>query len=149
MNKFCLQFGCDSKLVLEYSWDPPMTQPKSEKVPEKPPQDVSQEPSPDNTEEEIKKIETDSDLAYTLKRLISIAKLHYRKNVIKCPCGHVCHANKQTSVKPKPIVNKAPKVPENKSQQDASEVSRFEEGIRRSMIMRDILAGHHHQRIER
>lgn len=118
-----LMFGCDSKIILEYSWDLPIVDTSqingSEKSEEKNAQENGIETSlnTDNTEEEINKIEHTVDLANTLKRLISVAKLHYRKNIIKCPCGHVCNGNKPNVSKTKPSLIKPVKVPEHKTQE--------------------------------
>lgn len=57
-----------------------------------------------------------------MKRLISIAKLHYRKNIVKCPCGHICNGVKPPAAKPKPIINKIVKVTETKTE-EISEVT--------------------------
>lgn len=123
-----LMFGCDSKIILEYSWDLPVecksstSQLKGDKLTENENKMMSEvvcDISTDNTEEEINQIEASNDLANTLKRLISIAKLHYRKNIVKCPCGHVCNGNKQNVVKCKPPIIKMTKVPEYKAQENA------------------------------
>lgn len=93
-----MQFGADGKLILEYSWDkvthPIIEEIKTEIVEDSIKSDTDQEIS---TKDSIEKTECDleeekppSDLNLSLLRLLSVAKLHYRKNMIKCPCGHVC-----------------------------------------------------------
>lgn len=44
----------------------------------------------------------------SLKQLLSVAKLHYRKNMVKCPCGHVCGSPNKSQSKAK-IVHKPSK----------------------------------------
>ncbi|XP_072384803.1 protein cramped [Diabrotica undecimpunctata] len=94
LGEIYLMFGVNSKLILEYSWDPPVT-PKTETT--------------DDTKTEVE----DSDVAElsaanlgkklslsdSLLQLLSVAKLHYRKNIIKCPCGHVCGAKNNVQLK--------------------------------------------------
>lgn len=126
-----LMFGCDSKIVLEYSWDLPTNDTSrvnnnnnnnsNTKIEEKNAQENNVETTNlnnDNIQEEIDKSDHNVDLANTLKRLISLAKLHYRKNIVKCPCGHVCNGNKQNVSKTKPsIIKVVNKVPEHKTQE--------------------------------
>lgn len=69
-------------MVLEYSWD------NSEC-------EAGFRSATDSEEEEIE--ERPSIVNLALKRLLSVAKLHYRKNLIKCPCGHVCGGSESTS----------------------------------------------------
>lgn len=44
----------------------------------------------EKTESDLEEESPPNDLNLSLQRLLSVAKLHYRKNMIKCPCGHVC-----------------------------------------------------------
>lgn len=76
---------------MEYSWDKP-THPKTEQVKtetiiktENESDAVTEKPESDLEDEK-----PPNDLNLSLQRLLSVAKLHYRKNMIKCPCGHVC-----------------------------------------------------------
>lgn len=56
---------------------------------------------------ELEEDKSQRDLNLSLQRLLSVAKLHYRKNMIKCPCGHVCGgSSKNTSQKQKGGSNK-------------------------------------------
>ncbi|KAK5644228.1 hypothetical protein RI129_008073 [Pyrocoelia pectoralis] len=94
IGELYLMFGSNSKLILEYSWDRDLetkicdndTEIKTEEGESKDPQMIVQG---------------------TLSRLLSIAKMQYRKNIIHCPCGHVCNGNKPSTGKSKPL---APKV---------------------------------------
>lgn len=81
-NFFEIQYGSDSKLVLEYSWD-------------------SLTKSEDNKKE--------NDLTNSLKKLLSLAKLHCDKTVVKCTCGHVCGGKTTTQQFKKPITAKVVK----------------------------------------
>ncbi|XP_017783762.1 PREDICTED: protein cramped [Nicrophorus vespilloides] len=110
-----LMFGSDSMVCLVYSWD------EQEGI-----QLIKEEESINETVDNETVIESDNsdncnnyerlnhkpdELSVTLKRLLSIAKLHYRKNIVKCPCGHVCGApNKGNGTKTKPTVRKNPVV---------------------------------------
>ncbi|CAH0560200.1 unnamed protein product [Brassicogethes aeneus] len=71
-----LMFGHDSKLILEYSWDDKPIKTEENKDPKEP---------------------YNPELSVSLNKLLSVAKMHYRKNIIKCPCGHVCGS--KTSLK--------------------------------------------------
>lgn len=93
-------FGHNSTLVLEYSWDP---------------QNI---PPPKSEITDIIKTEPESepvipppalDLSEPLSKLLSVAKLHYRKNIIKCPCGHVC-GNKTNAQLKKDVETKIRKI---------------------------------------
>ncbi|CAH1111673.1 unnamed protein product [Psylliodes chrysocephalus] len=95
-----LMFGHNSTLVLEYSWDP---------------QNI---PPPKSEITDIIKTEPESepvipppalDLSEPLSKLLSVAKLHYRKNIIKCPCGHVC-GNKTNAQLKKDVETKIRKI---------------------------------------
>lgn len=83
IGELYLMFGQDSKLTLEYSWDPPnklkTEQEESELL----------QPEPDT--------KTPNELSTTLKKLLSVAKLHYSKEKVHCPCGHVCGGPKTPS----------------------------------------------------
>ncbi|KAF5283702.1 hypothetical protein FQA39_LY17250 [Lamprigera yunnana] len=103
VGELYLMFGSNSRLVLEYSWD------------------VDKEVIPkiencDNNEidisgQTISCLHESSKIRNTLDRLLSIAKLQYRKNLVKCPCGHVCSGNKSNINKTKPPITKV-KLPE-------------------------------------
>lgn len=104
MHLFIFQFGSDSKLILEYTWDEEVIK-KENETSEK--ENIE---SSDDIEANLKSEYKDSlinnpnDLSVTLKRLLSVAKLHYRKNRIQCPCGHVCEdTSKQSSTKSKTV----------------------------------------------
>lgn len=86
-----LQFGNDSKLELEYSWDTPdhlKSEPEENGATASP--DISVTYSDDNKK-------TPNQLSVTLKKLLSVAKLHYRKERVRCPCGHVCGGTSKTT----------------------------------------------------
>ncbi|CAG9860969.1 unnamed protein product [Phyllotreta striolata] len=95
LGELYLMFGQNSKLILEYTWDPPnITQPdpevkdiKTEII-----DDILNITSPLTPSPNL-------DLGESLSKLLSIAKLHYRKNMIKCPCGHVCGAKNNAQLK--------------------------------------------------
>lgn len=79
-----LMIGSDSKIVLEYSWDKP---------------EVKEEKPKNEELGEDEGIESNSDVSQSLRKLLSVAKLHYRKNMIKCPCGHVCGSKNNSQIK--------------------------------------------------
>lgn len=113
-NNFCLilvilKIGHEGKVILEYSWDG-----ADEPQPCIVKQEVDAEkPIVDNTE----KNKSLNPLNASLDRLLSVAKLHYRKNIIKCPCGHVCGGpTKPTSSGPtKPSCGKTKNTPSKNS----------------------------------
>lgn len=118
-----LMFGTDSKLELEYSFHHyPDIKPKCEPIDITSPTpaiDIVSTDHPHITDSSlssnhechnpitIEPLETSNsgtvvlnektpihnDLSATLKRLLSVAKLHYRRNIVRCPCGHVCNGN--------------------------------------------------------
>lgn len=111
-----LQFGSNSSLVLEYGWDEPeKITPKTETETCDSTNNDNQDASVNNTsnptpgpstEDDLlkKPVEEGSNLKATLERLLSIAKLHYRKNIVHCPCGHVCGNSKSnTTIRSKPV----------------------------------------------
>ncbi|KAK4887661.1 hypothetical protein RN001_003932 [Aquatica leii] len=100
VGELYLMFGSNSKLVLEYSWDNP-----DEVVPKKENCDSIEV----NKNEQVEaSLANDIGVVQgTLQRLLSIAKLQYRKNIVKCPCGHVCSGNKPSANKTKLPVAKA------------------------------------------
>lgn len=51
----------------------------------------------DSSEGDYEEETPPNDLNLSLHRLLSVAKLHYRKNMIKCPCGHICGGNAKNS----------------------------------------------------
>lgn len=77
----------DGKLILEYSWDKLI---KMEQIKTETADFIKTENENDKIENELDGEAPPSDLNLSLQRLLSVAKLHYRKNMIKCPCGHVC-----------------------------------------------------------
>ncbi|KAJ8981313.1 hypothetical protein NQ317_015446 [Molorchus minor] len=81
----------DSKLILEYAWDSNTIKENGCKVEECVNPYENGDISDDNTKE--------LDLSISLSKLLSVAKLHYRKNIIKCPCGHVCGAKNNVQLK--------------------------------------------------
>lgn len=104
------QFGTEGKLILEYSWDK-VEPPKADDI------KVETADCATNPENETKDPEAElegekppNDLNLSLQRLLSVAKLHYRKNMIKCPCGHVCGGTAKSS---------APAQKQNKSKKDS------------------------------
>ncbi|XP_008192098.1 protein cramped isoform X2 [Tribolium castaneum] len=84
IGEIYLMYGCDSKMVLEYSWDCLIK-------------------SNDETKQE-------NDLTNSLKKLLSLAKIQSEKPVMKCTCGHVCGKPSTQQFK-KPV---APKVVKQK-----------------------------------
>nr|CAH7749649.1 unnamed protein product [Callosobruchus chinensis] len=101
LGEIYLMFGSESKLILEYSWDKNSST-KQNKVELSPDSGVEIKTDSNEPEEEEMFIENlkKLDISTALMKLLSTAKLHYRKNVISCPCGHVCGTN--TSMK-KPL----------------------------------------------
>ncbi|GLV35215.1 cramped [Carabus blaptoides fortunei] len=91
IGEMYLMFGNDSKLELEYSWDTPdhlKSEPEENSVP------ASSEINVTDIDEDQK---TPNQLSMTLKKLLSVAKLHYRKERVRCPCGHVCGGTPKTT----------------------------------------------------
>ncbi|XP_028128511.2 uncharacterized protein LOC114324835 [Diabrotica virgifera virgifera] len=95
LGEIYLMFGVNSKLVLEYSWDPPETL-KTEST-----DDTLKTAGedPDVAELSAANLGKKLSLSDSLLQLLSVAKLHYRKNIIKCPCGHVCGAKNNVQLK--------------------------------------------------
>ncbi|KAJ8911082.1 hypothetical protein NQ315_000542 [Exocentrus adspersus] len=89
LGELYLMFGSDMKLILEYSWESPF---KTEATEGECKSDTTNE---DMQDENLKKL----DLSHSLSKLLSVAKLHYRKNIIKCPCGHVCGSKNNVRLK--------------------------------------------------
>lgn len=108
---FFFQFGHDSKLTLEYSWDPPNKLKTEQEEVNKDEDTTTEQPTTSTTEQPTKSTtqkldlekpencdtKPDYDLSVTLQRLLSIAKLHYRKERVQCPCGHICGGPKSNS----------------------------------------------------
>ncbi|KRT82498.1 hypothetical protein AMK59_3249 [Oryctes borbonicus] len=82
-----LMFGSDSKLILEYNWDEDVLKNEVKKENIESVDGIDKSSKVDLDDSIIKQT---NNLSVTLKRLLSVAKLHYRKNRIQCPCGHVC-----------------------------------------------------------
>lgn len=94
MPKYYIQFGSDSKLQLEYSWDV-LEELKTEPIDNELsvlPQTQLESQITDQPE-----IKPNNEPSAILKQLLSLAKLHYRKERIRCPCGHVCGGPPRTS----------------------------------------------------
>ena len=91
------QFGVDSRLVLEYNWDPLKVKSQDDEITE----DCKISIKKENSVKISMKKENDltnspkkeNDLTNSLKKLLSLAKLHSTKPVVKCSCGHVCGVN--------------------------------------------------------
>ncbi|KAI4463285.1 cramped protein [Holotrichia oblita] len=104
-----LMFGSDSKLILEYNWDQDVIKKEEEPSGNKNQENIEPIDEFDcSTKADIKDslIKHPNDLSVTLKRLLSVAKLHYRKNRIQCPCGHVCSDTSKHSSNKNKIVTK-------------------------------------------
>ncbi|KAK9752240.1 hypothetical protein QE152_g4340 [Popillia japonica] len=104
-----LMFGSDSKLILEYNWDEHVIKKEEEPAANKNQENIEPTNELDcSTKPDIKDslIKQPNDLSVTLKRLLSVAKLHYRKNRIQCPCGHVCQDTSKHSSNKNKIVTK-------------------------------------------
>lgn len=91
VGELYLMFGTDSRLILEYSWDSPKKESKTE---EEVGAEVQQSADNDSDVNVM-----NLDVSYSLSQLLSIAKLHYRKNIIKCACGHVCGSKNDVQLK--------------------------------------------------
>lgn len=79
---------------MEYSWDPlKIEEVKTETVDTENNQDAQTTTATEKAECDLEEEKPPNDLNLSLQRLLSVAKLHYRKNMIKCPCGHVCGGN--------------------------------------------------------
>lgn len=92
LGELYLMFGTDLRLVLEYSWEKNSTKVETEESECKP---ENIEMNGDISNDGSKKL----DLSDSLSKLLSVAKLHYRKNIIKCPCGHVCGTKNNVQLK--------------------------------------------------
>ncbi|KAF5300007.1 hypothetical protein FQR65_LT09263 [Abscondita terminalis] len=102
VGELYLMLGSNSKLILEYSWDN-----LEELVPKKENCDNNEEGRNTETIVDGSSVCGAENVQGTLQRLLSIAKLQYRKNIVKCPCGHVCNGNKPVLSKTKPPITKA------------------------------------------
>ncbi|PSN31812.1 hypothetical protein C0J52_16418 [Blattella germanica] len=88
IGELYLMFGSDTKLRMEYWWED--APPASGSTPTPAPVPVpNPSPLPGPSEAEFK-TEPANPIADTLQKLISIAKLNYRRAKVICPCGHVC-----------------------------------------------------------
>lgn len=93
--------------MLEYSWDSPtQNYPKQESNELHIKTEIGKECDTSSSSSKCSPVKVDNDheqkicksavqgspneINTALQRLLSVAKLHYRKNMIKCPCGHVC-----------------------------------------------------------
>lgn len=106
IGELYLMFGSNSKLILEYSWD-----------------NDTEVKTCDN-EDGVSK-DSPNVLHGTLSRLLSIAKMQYRKNIIHCPCGHICNGSKPNTAKAKPLTpktNRLTNVDKGESQEKAPAV---------------------------
>lgn len=92
LGELYLMFGTDLKLVLEYSWE---KNPIKVETVENECKQENIEMNGDISNDGSKKL----DLSDSLSKLLSVAKLHYRKNIIKCPCGHVCGTKNNVQLK--------------------------------------------------
>lgn len=72
IGELYLMIGSESKIVLEYWWENP----------------VKKEHQNENTDE----------ISIALQKLLSLARLYYRKEKVECPCGHVCGVRNRASV---------------------------------------------------
>ncbi|KAG5892369.1 hypothetical protein JTB14_035983 [Gonioctena quinquepunctata] len=93
VGEIYLMFGSSSKLILEYSWD----QPSEVKI--EPKIELKAEQDTDSSDAMSQDTPKNLDLGESLSKLLSVAKLHYRKNIIKCPCGHVCGVKNKAQLK--------------------------------------------------
>lgn len=119
---FVLQFGSEGKLVLEYAWD--NSNQTDSKLNQTIKAEAGKESDSVNTDSENEQkddkltIGKENEINMALQRLLSVAKLHYRKNMIKCPCGHVCGGPPKTTTstsKPKSLATKSNKPVSNSS----------------------------------
>lgn len=72
IGEMYLMFGADSKIQMEYNWDPPKIK-------------------------EYKEVKEENNLSHSLQKLLSLAKIQCNNNKVenksnegKCTCGHVC-----------------------------------------------------------
>lgn len=94
---------------MEYNWDEHVIKKEEEPAANKNQENIEPTNELDcSTKPDIKDslIKQPNDLSVTLKRLLSVAKLHYRKNRIQCPCGHVCQDTSKHSSNKNKIVTK-------------------------------------------
>lgn len=98
IGEIYLMYGCDSKLILEYSWEE-----KIKEDLEKPKAAATNFLERWNEQCEEMWERKQHSLTTSLAKLLSLAKLHYRKNAIQCPCGHIC--NSKTMKSPPNIIN--------------------------------------------
>ncbi|XP_050298076.1 protein cramped-like isoform X2 [Anthonomus grandis grandis] len=84
IGEMYMMFGCDSKLILEYSWD-------TDKDLEKPKKTTGNFLEMWNESFEVSWEMKQKNLTASLSKLLSLAKLHYSPNSVKCSCGHICN----------------------------------------------------------
>lgn len=96
LGEIYLMVGSDSKLILEYSWDGPPNISFGNDL-----QYLKNSPETfqEYASEELFSYSNKLDVSESLSKLLSVAKLHYRKNIIKCPCGHVCGTKNNARLK--------------------------------------------------
>lgn len=131
---FFFQFGSNSSLTLEYSWDQP-----AKLIPKVEPKSCDTETKPIDEKSNILNVTSDTttntkvngndplhkdlNVEITLQKLLSIAKMQYRKNIVHCPCGHVCNGSKSNNVgKNKSTGTKANKSNATEKNSDVTEV---------------------------
>ncbi|XP_049765730.1 protein cramped isoform X3 [Schistocerca cancellata] len=77
IGELYLMFGSEGKIQLEYWWE--------ESTP-----NVKVEPGTEVESAVHSSISAGSPVTLILQKLLSIAKLNYKKSKVACPCGHIC-----------------------------------------------------------
>ncbi|XP_066245130.1 protein cramped [Euwallacea similis] len=85
IGEIYLMYGCDAKLILEYSWDGI----EEEKL-DKPSRTSGNFLEMWNESYEQSWQIRQRSFSSSLSKLVSLAKLHHSQNNVKCHCGHVC-----------------------------------------------------------
>ncbi|XP_018327452.1 protein cramped [Agrilus planipennis] len=111
IGELYLMYGSNCKLLLEYGWD---SDTKKESIKDDNNSELNEvNRCTDNTSVNNSKDTSGGSVSSTLQKLLSVAKLHFGKNIYKCPCGHSCNyvnndkvnAPKNKAVIPKHLKN--------------------------------------------
>ncbi|XP_060531340.1 protein cramped [Cylas formicarius] len=83
IGEIYLMCGADFKLILEYSWDQKEIKTETD-ICRTHITDMENAKPGDGCDQKRK------NLNHALSKLLSLAKLHYKRDIIKCSCGHIC-----------------------------------------------------------
>ncbi|XP_068082936.1 protein cramped [Anabrus simplex] len=114
IGELYLMFGANSKVQLEYWWEEEV-KPKS--------------PLPEGDEEL-----SVSPVATVLQKLVSIAKLNYRKAKLVCPCGHICGAPNKSTVSSRNKVPPKVKLGATSTEKNGSDATSADPGSTQTFV---------------